>query len=221
MVVAVFVGFDHIDQEPGQVIGIGGSADLVVDDAYGVMVFASVEHRLDKVLAVDAEDPRNSDDEVFVEKGADCQLSFQFALSVDVERRIVLVVRLPGAFALTVKDVVCADVDHFGVDGFGGLRDVARALRVDGVDFGAVLLVLSGIHGGPCRTVNDRIGMNGLDGLHHSFAISNVQPHIIFLFNLLDIGADDFMFSYPQLVDAIMSQLSINACHKSSHAHSL
>ena len=84
MIITVFIGFDHIHQQARQIIGVGRCADLIGYDFQGVMCLADVQHRLDEVLAVDAEYPCNPDDKILVQGLRNCKLAFQLRLSVNV-----------------------------------------------------------------------------------------------------------------------------------------
>ncbi len=84
MIIPIFVGFDHIHQQARQIIGVGRCADLIGYDFQGVMCLADIQHRLDEVLAVDAEHPCNPDDKILVQGLRNCKLAFQLRLSVNV-----------------------------------------------------------------------------------------------------------------------------------------
>ena len=100
---------DHVHQQPRQIQRIGRCSDLVVNHADCVMGFTRADHRLDEVLAVQSEYPRDTHDEVLFEDRGNSQFAVKFALSVNIERRIALVVRLPGAslrFGSMIIDVL-------------------------------------------------------------------------------------------------------------------
>ena len=84
MVPAVFLGLDHIHQESGQIIGIGGRADLIVHHCGRAPFLSDAEHGLNEVLPVDAEHPGNADDEEFFHQLLHRQLSLVFGLTVYV-----------------------------------------------------------------------------------------------------------------------------------------
>ena len=50
MIVAVFIGLDHVYQKAGKVVGIGRSSDLVTDYGKFVVGFSKIYHGTDKVL---------------------------------------------------------------------------------------------------------------------------------------------------------------------------
>ena len=106
MIIAVLVRFNHVDQKARKIVGVGRSSDLIGHDLQRIVRLANVQHRLDEVLAVDAEDPGNAHDEVLVQISAYRKLAFELGLTVDVQRLVVLTVRFPWLRALSVEDVV-------------------------------------------------------------------------------------------------------------------
>ena len=74
----------HIHQKAGQIIGIGGRADLVVHHRGRAPFLSDAEHGLNEVLSVDAEHPGNADDEKFLHQLLHRQLSLIFGLAVYV-----------------------------------------------------------------------------------------------------------------------------------------
>ena len=115
VIVSVLVGFVHVNQQACQVQRVRRRADLVVNDADGIVRFANVQHRLDEVFPIQAEHPRNADDEVFLQRPADCQFTLQFRLTVDIQRLIILAIRLPRRSPLPVEHIICADVSHLAI----------------------------------------------------------------------------------------------------------
>ena len=67
MVVAVLVGFDHVDKQASQVEGVSWRTDLVVNNLNFIVGRTNLKHSLDKVVAVDAEYPSDTHDKVFVQ----------------------------------------------------------------------------------------------------------------------------------------------------------
>lgn len=53
MVVAVLVGFDHVDKQASQVEGVSWRTDLVVNNLNFIVGRTNLKHSLDKVVAVD------------------------------------------------------------------------------------------------------------------------------------------------------------------------
>ena len=90
MVVAVFLCFDHIYQEHGQVQGVGRGADLVADYPELIVGLSKIQHGLDEILAVFAEYPGDTDNEVFLQIFGNAQLTFQLGFSVYVQRFVIL-----------------------------------------------------------------------------------------------------------------------------------
>ena len=66
------------------------------------MRFPDVDHRFDKVLAIQAEYPGDADNKELVQVLCYCQLALEFRLSVVIEQCIILIIRLP--WALTLAD---------------------------------------------------------------------------------------------------------------------
>ena len=84
MVVAVFISLIHIDKQSSQIISIGRCADLVIDHTDSIVRLADIQHGLDKVLTIQAKHPCNADNEILLQRLADCQLPFQFRLAVHI-----------------------------------------------------------------------------------------------------------------------------------------
>ena len=74
------------------------------------MGLAQIQHGFDEVLAIDAEYPGNPYNEIPFQSPGNRQLTGQLGLSVDVQRRIVLAVRLPRRLSLTVENIIRAEV---------------------------------------------------------------------------------------------------------------
>ena len=49
MIVAVFIGFDHINEQAGKVVGVGRCTDLVADDTQRSELPAKVQHRFFRI----------------------------------------------------------------------------------------------------------------------------------------------------------------------------
>ena len=113
MVIAVLFGPDHVHQQPGEIMGISRRSDLVVDYADGIVGLSDVYHGFDKILAVQSKDPGDPDDKELLKRFCDFQFPVQLRLAVNIERRIVLAVRLPGLGSLSVKYVIRGKVQHF------------------------------------------------------------------------------------------------------------
>ena len=57
MINTVFFRLDHVGEELGEVGRVRRRANLVIDDGQLVVRLGELQHRLDEVLAIDAEDP--------------------------------------------------------------------------------------------------------------------------------------------------------------------
>ena len=231
MVIAVFLGLHHVHQEPCQIEGIGRSADLVVDYTYCIMGLADIDHGLNKVLPVEAEYPCDPDDEILLKNTADSQLAVQLALAIDIQRRVAFIIRLPRSRALAVKHIVCAYIDHLGVDCFGCPRDIFRADRIDLMYLFPVFRRLCSVDICPRRAVDDHIGLQFFDRPAHRRLICDIHlnvrscchsaPVVHAAVNCLNIRANGFMGSPVQFIDNVVSKLSSDSCYKYSHVNTL
>ena len=129
MVNAVPVGLDHVHHQAGQIIGIGGRADLVIHYGYGSPFPPQTEHGLNKVFPVHAEYPGDADNKVFFQKLLYGQLAFVFRLAVNIQR-LPGIIRLPGSFTLAVKHVVRAEIHHLNVQLPAHFGNVSRSFCI-------------------------------------------------------------------------------------------
>jgi len=84
MIITVFFSFDHIYQKSCQVIGISRCTDLVIDYGESIMSFSEADHGFDKVLAVFAEYPCNTDDKELINCAGYGKFTVQLCLSIDI-----------------------------------------------------------------------------------------------------------------------------------------
>ena len=84
MIITVFFSFDHIYQKSCQVIGISRCTNLVIDYGESIMSFSEVDHGFDKVLAVFAEYPCNTDDKELINCAGYGKFTVQLCLSIDI-----------------------------------------------------------------------------------------------------------------------------------------
>ena len=84
MIITVFFSFDHIYQKSCQVIGISRCTDLVIDYGESIMSFSEVDHGFDKVFAVFAEYPCNTDDKELINCAGYGKFTVQLCLSIDI-----------------------------------------------------------------------------------------------------------------------------------------
>ena len=172
MVDAVFLGGQHVADDAGQVFGIGGGADLVVDHTDLLFFLAQAEHGADEVMAVFAEGPAGAQDEVTGHEGADRILALDLAHAVDVAGAV-RIVDLPGLVPGAGENVVRGDEDDLGADGQGSADDVHRAHAVDGgADF---RLGFRLIHVGIGGAVDDYCGTVGKDIVFDGLGIGQVK----------------------------------------------
>lgn len=142
VVIAVLLRFQHIHQQPGQVGGVGRRAHLIVDHPDGVVFFAETQHGFDKVLPVPSEYPSGTDNEILVQRIAHRQFPVQLGLAVNIQRVIVLTIRLPGGLALAVEHIVRRQVQHFATHFFAGIRKIPGAVHIDFVHQPTILRIL-------------------------------------------------------------------------------
>ena len=151
----------------GQVAGVGRAAELVVDHGELVARGGELEHRVDEVLAVRAEDPGGADDRVRRGRGGlHRELARELRAPVGADRAggRVLGVRLGRVAG---EDVVGGDVDDVraGLGGRGG--QVPGAVAVD--PRGGGFVGLGAVDVGVGRAVDHRVGLGvahgGADGV--------------------------------------------------------
>ena len=230
MIIAVLVGDDHIHHEAGKVIRIGRCPDLVADNADGIMAFSDIQHGLDKILPVLAKYPGNPDDKEFLYVVVYRKLTVQLCLTVDVQWLVILAVRLPGSGSLTIEHVIGREIHHFDAQFFADFCNIFGTNHIDEADFFPFVLVLSGIHGGPCSAVYNCIRLAVCKDFFHRSGIGDIHAHIrhggyrravpdsgIFRGK---VGADAFVAAFMKLIHHIMSKLSCHTCHKQFHSFS-
>ena len=227
MVIPVLVGLDHVHQQPRQVQGIGGRADLVAHHPQLVVGLAQLQHGLDEVLAVQAEHPGDPHDEILLQPGADGQLAAQLRLAVVVQGLIVLAVRLPGGLALPIEHIVRGNVHHLAVLGLARRRQMSGAVHVDGPDLGLLVGVLGQVHRRPGGAVDHGVGPHLVHHLPHLLLIGDVHGHIghprhggavgdaaVYRGN---VAAHALMAPAGQLVHHIVAQLTAHARYQYLH----
>ena len=128
------------------------------------MRFGKAQHRLDEVLAVFAEDPRDAHDEEFFERFSRRLFAEKFRLAVGVARRL-LIRWLVEVLARAGKYIVRADVEELRADLLRETREFARRRRIH---LAAKLrLVLCLVHCRIRRAVDDRRRPMRLDEAAH------------------------------------------------------
>ena len=213
MIVAVFIAFNHIDEQPRKVVCVSGRANLVVYDAHSVVRFADVEHCLYKIFAVDAEHPRYAHDEIFFEQLRDGELTFKLSLPVHVERLIILTIWLPRFGSLTVEHVVCRDINHFTPEFFAYFGDISRSARIYCAHLWDILLIFRHVDSRPRRAMHDRVGLD--------FGHYRIDFFRIGYIHFRDIHADRHMSAFFKFVYDIKPELSLNTCHQNFHINTI
>ena len=227
MIVAVLLGLKHVHEQSCEVQCIGRCPDLIHDHAYSIVGLSDVQHGLDKVFSIEAEDPGDADDEILLEGPRDGLLTAELRLTIVVERRIILTVRLPRGLALTVEDVVGGDIDHLRIHELRGIGDVLHAVNIDRLYLRTVRLILCGIDRGPGRTVHDHIRMKLANDGGNLGTIRDIHLHIRHTGHRriihhtavyrLDVRADTLIAALREFVHHIVAELTIDTCYKYVH----
>ena len=84
----VLVRFNHIDEEAAQVKRVGRRTNLVIDNADGIVRLSHVQHRLDEVLAVEAEHPSDTHNEILFEGATHGEFALELGFAINVERLV-------------------------------------------------------------------------------------------------------------------------------------
>ena len=142
------------------------------------MGLAQVQHSPDKVLSVHSEYPRGTDNKMLFYIIGNCQFPFQLCLPIDIQRIVILAVRLPWTAPLSVKHIVRRQVKHLTAYLLTCKRNIFGSCRIDHTDPFNLVLLLCHIHRRPCRTVNHRIRLLPGDNLIHRNFIRNVHSYI-------------------------------------------
>ena len=164
MVDAVLLRHNHVGEQAREVARICRRADLVADDGKLLVRFGKAQHRLDEILAVFAEDPRDAHDEELFERFSRRLFAKKLRLAVDVARRL-LILWLVEVLARAGKYIVRADVKELRADLLRETREFARRRRIH---LAAKLrLVLCLVHCRIRRAVDDRRRPMRLDEAAH------------------------------------------------------
>ena len=209
MIVAVFIAFNHIDEQPRKVVCVSGRANLVVYDAHSVVRFADVEHCLYKIFAVDAEHPCYAHDEIFFEQLRDGELAFKLGLPVHVERLIVLAIGLPRFGSLTVEHVVCRDINHFTPEFFTCFGDISRSAGVYCAHLWDVSTIFRRVDSRPRRAMHDRVRID--------LGYDRIDLLRIGYIHFRDVHTDRRMSAFFEFVYDVKPELSLNTCHQNFH----
>ena len=227
MVVAVLLGLKHVHEQSCEIQCIGRCPDLIHDHAYSIVGLSDVQHGLDKVFSIETENPGDADDEILLEGAGHGLLTAELRLTVVVERRIVLTVRLPRGLTLAVEDVVRGDIDHLRIHELRGIRDVLHAVDIDRLYLRTIRLILCSIDRGPGCTVHDDIRMKLTDDGGNLCTIRDVHLHIRHTGHRriihhtavyrLDVRADTLIAALREFVHHIVAELTIDTCYKYVH----
>src|SRR3954452_24959199 len=82
----VGAGVDEPEQADGEMTGVGGRADLVVDDDHRAAALPEPEHRLHEVAAVRAKEPGGAHDEALPVHQSRGALTAELGAPVGVDR---------------------------------------------------------------------------------------------------------------------------------------
>ena len=202
MIFAVLFFFQHIHKKLCQIVGIRRSSDLIVYHSQGIMGLSKIQHGLDKVFAVYAKYPGNTDNIIFIRIFFYCQLPFILCLSINIQRFYHWIVRFPGTGAFSVKHIIGTEVDH------GNIQLPAHFCNIfcsQSVDFAAHFhLILCCIHSCPGCTVHHFVRTDFLHDSAYCRFICDVH--------LLHIHANAFISPFRQLIHHIVTKLSLYSC---------
>jgi hypothetical protein len=158
---AVIVGGHQLGYFPGQVQGVSGGKDLVIDHPEFMALFSQLEHSLHEVAAFatgasHAEKARRPDDEVPETKMAGKIFPSQLGSTISVQwnRRIefgvgagLVSVHFAGAhkgLSFAAEDIVSADVNQLGSRFLGNHSDIAGSQGIHREGF--VMFILAVIN---------------------------------------------------------------------------
>ena len=210
MVDAVLSRLDHVGEQAREIACVRRRADLVADNGKLLVRFGKAQHRLDEILAIFAEDPRDAHDEEFVDLFLRRLFAEKLRLAVDVARRL-LILWLVEVLARAGKYIVRADVEELRADLLRETREFACRRRIH---LAAKLwLVLGLVH---CRircAVDDRRRPMYLDEAAHCREVrqGEVAPRCAFR---LDAARE-------KLAHDVEAQLSAHARDKHLHRNPL
>ena len=171
MVGAVLIGVDQMQDQPGQVLGAGGAAVLVLGNAQALALFGCGQHAVHKVIAL-AVHPAAANDEMLV--GELLHIVLPRPLGRAVHRLGVSIVKFTvGLFGMTVEHVVGGQLHHLRPHLAGHKAQVACAQGVDLVGQFRVLLTQSNV--GDRRAVNDHIRPVDFAEAEYLVGIGNIQ----------------------------------------------
>ena len=130
MIDSVLIGERHVNDQPCKIVRIGRRSDLVIHDPKSRVILCEIQHGLNKVLSVHAEDPGDSQNEELLYMFAHCDFPFRLRLSVDVER-FVRILRLPGPCPVAVEYIVRREIHHRNVQLLADLRNIQGPVSID------------------------------------------------------------------------------------------
>ena len=155
------------------------------------------------------------------------KLALQLAVAVNTERSIFLAVRLPRLCSFSVKNIVCADVDHLAVKLFASLRNIFCAFGIHSVNLSFVLLIFCGVNSRPCGAVYHRVRIYACQLSSYRLTVCNIKLLIRRSYNsaavicsfifIRNIAAHRFMAAADQFIYNIMSKLSADSGYKYLH----
>ena len=178
MIITVLVRFNHIDEKSAQVERVSRRTNLVVNDADRIVSLAHLEHRLDEVLAIEAEHPCNANNEILFKRPAHSEFALELGFSIDVERFVILAVRFPRRSATAVKHVVRADIDHLCINFFSDASDVFCTFSVNCKDLRLLVFIFGKVHCRPGGAMHNYVRLHALDGFGNRSRIRNIHRHI-------------------------------------------
>ena len=173
------------------------------------MCFSHIQHGLNKILAIHTKHPRNANNKIFLQYLTHCQLTFQLCLSINIERRIILAVRLPRFGSLSVKYIVGGNVNHFCIQFFADRSDISSSIYVNGLYFCLFVFILCQINSSPCSAVNHFVRTHLFHHSAHSLRVCDVHFRHVYAYSLIA--------SFCKLVHYIVAKLSFYSCNQYLH----
>ena len=133
-----------------------------------------IQHRFNKVLSIYSKYPCNTNDKVAFKIAADRLLTFQLCLSVNIQGLISSAIRLPWFCSLSVKYIVCGNVNHLAVKLFANLCNIFCPSGIDSTNLSHLILIFCKIYRSPCSTVDHNIRSAFCENFFYCFFICNI-----------------------------------------------
>ena len=231
VIIAVFFCLTHINQQSCKIKCIGRCTYLVINYTHFIVCFSHINHSLDEILTIKTKHPCYTDNKVFFKCSAYSQLAFKLSLTVNIQRLIILAVRLPRLCSLSVKHIICGQIEHFTVNFFARISNILRSACIDSTDFLHLIVIFCHIHSRPSRTMNYSIRIHFGDNFFYRLFIGNIQLNIRHRsysrtvchsgISRLNIRTHSLITTLCKLIHHVMTELTVYACYKKLHLSDL